>query len=1051
MQLRFKIQQYQADAARSVTDVFMGQPNTGASAYLRDLGRKRSHLGMESLLDDQAEFSLGYGNADVVLSGSKLLDNIRKVQRAGRIQESHKLAEGPGAVALDVEMETGTGKTYCYTKTMFELNRLYGWSKFIIVVPSVAIREGVYKSLQATEQHFFEQYGKAIRYFVYDSKRLNELDAYSQSADICAMVINMQAFNTTMNESKSVAGRGGNDAARIIFSERDEFGSRRPIDVIAANRPIVIMDEPQKMGGKATQAGIAKFRPLFTLNYSATHKVRHDCVYVLDALDAFNQRLVKRIEVKGFELRNMRGTDGYLYLQDIRVFRDRAPEAVIEYKRLNASGSVTKHPGSFRERDDVYTESRGLEAYRDGFTVSEVVPDQAGFLGYVRFLNGLVLNRGEVYGDSAERDVRRVQIRETIRSHLQKEEVLFGRGIKCLSLFFIDEVAKYRTYGEDGEPELGEYGRMFVEEYEQTVKDVLDGQLELVPGYHDYLRSIDVGATHNGYFSVDKRGRSVDKVTKSGAAGSLTKRDMAEGADDESAYDLILKDKERLLSLDEPTRFIFSHSALREGWDNPNVFQICTLKQATSETSKRQEVGRGMRLCVNQDGERQDLETLGETEVQQVNLLTVVASESYKDFVGGLQSDIAADLRERPKRVTEDLFRGLEVRIDAEMSYTFTADDAKEIMWALTANRLVDRDGNPTERFREHGLEGLGDGDLSEMLDGLQDQIAAVVASVYDAHALDDYIDNGLAGKVRANPLNDNFARKEFQRLWNMINAKHSYTVSFKDVELRRKAIEHIDEELVVGQASYTVTTGVQRERQSREALGNRETFERNRRETHLVGADETDVTYDLLGEVARAATITRRSAAHILAGISPHKFALFRQNPEEFIAKVSKLIREAKATMIVDHITYHRLEERYDSDIFTERMPESLSRSLQPTKAIQDYVFWDSDGERSFAEDLEAAPEVQVFAKLPRTFQIPTPVGSYAPDWAIAFEEGSVRHVFFVAETKGSMSTLDLRPIEKAKIRCAKKLFNELSTEDVRYHEVTGYQMMKNVINGME
>lgn len=1051
MQLRFKIQQYQADAAKAVTDVFGGQPNGGSAAYLRDLGRKRTHLGMESLLDDQAEFSMGYGNADVALTASKLLDNVRKVQRANRVQESSALAKGPGAVALDVEMETGTGKTYVYTKTMFELNRLYGWSKFIVVVPSVAIREGVYKSLQSTEQHFFEQYGKAIRYFVYNSKRLNELDAYSQSADICCMIINMQAFNTTMNEAKNVEGRRGNDAARIIFTERDEFGSRRPIDVIAANRPIVIMDEPQKMGGKATQQGIEKFRPLFTLNYSATHKTKHDCVYVLDALDAFNQRLVKRIEVKGFELKNMRGTDGYLYLQDIKVFRDKAPEAVIEYKRLNNSGSVTKRSGSFRERDDIYLESRELEAYRDGFTVSEVVPDQAGFLGYVRFLNGLVLSRGEVYGDSTERDVRRVQIRETIKSHLQKEEVLFGRGIKCLSLFFIDEVAKYRTYDADGEPGLGEYGRMFVEEYEEAVRDVLEGQLELVPGYHDYLRSIDVGATHNGYFSVDKGGRSVDKVNKSGRAGSLTKRDMTEGADDKSAYDLILKDKERLLSFDEPTRFIFSHSALREGWDNPNVFQICTLKQATSETSKRQEVGRGMRLCVNEDGERQDAEVLGETEVQQVNMLTVIASESYKDFVGGLQSDIAADLRERPKRVTEDLFRGLTVQVDAETRYTFTADDAREIMWALTVNRLVDKDGNPTDKFREQRLEGIGDGDLDEMLDGLQDQIAAVVASVYDAHALDDYIDNGLAGKVSANPLNGNFARKDFQRLWNMINAKHSYTVSFKDEELRRKAIEHIDDELVVGQAAYTVTTGLQREQQSREALGNKDTFERSRRETHLVGADATDVTYDLLGEVAQAATITRRSAAHILAGISPHKFALFRQNPEEFIFKVGKLIREAKATMIVDHITYHRLEERYDSVIFTERMPENMMRALQPSKAIQDYVFWDSEGERDFASELEAASEVQVFAKLPRAFQIPTPVGNYAPDWAVAFEEGSVRHVFFVAETKGSMSTLDLRPIEKAKIRCARKVFNELSTDDVRYHEVTSYDNMMAVINGME
>ena len=1033
MQFRFKIQQYQTDAALAVTDVFSGQPNTGNAVYLRDVGSWQ----MQSLFDLQGEMSEGYGNAKVVLSQQQLLDNLRKVQRRGRVQESASLTKGPGAVSLDVEMETGTGKTYVYTRTMFELNRLYGWSKFIVVVPSIAIREGVFKSLQATEQHFYEQYGKAIRYFVYNSARLNELDAYSQSPDICCMVINMQAFNTSMKEG------GRSKEARIIFTERDEFGSRRPIDVIAANRPIVIMDEPQKMGGKATQEGVARFKPLFVLNYSATHKVRHDCVYVLDALDAFNQRLVKRIEVKGFELRNMRGTDGYLYLQDIRVYKDRAPEAVIEYKRLNASGTVSKRVGTFREHDSIYTASGELEAYR-GLDVAEVVPDQNGFLGYVRFASDSVelnLARGDVYGDSEERDIRRVQIRETIRSHLEKEEALFARGIKCLSLFFIDEVAKYRSYDEDGEEVPGEYCRVFDEEYERAVREVLEGQIELTPGYHDYLRSIETARTRNAYFAIDKKGHLSDPKLKRGSDES----------DDESAYELILRDKERLLSFEEPTRFIFSHSALREGWDNPNVFQICTLKQSGSETSKRQEVGRGMRLCVNQEGERQDLDALGETEVQQVNMLTVVASESYTDFVNALQADIREDLRERPKRVTEDLFRGLTVQYDQEATYTFTPQDAKDIVWALTVNRLIDRDGMPTDKFRKEGLEGLSDGDLGEHLDGMLTQIAAVVASVYDAHALDGIVTNGLEGKVRSNPLNANFGREEFQALWRTINAKHAYTVSFDDEELRGKAVERIDADLVVGRTAYTLTTGFQRGLQSREALANRDAFERTGHETHEVGAEDTSVTYDLLGEVAQAATITRRSAAHILSRIRPDKFALFRENPEEFIARVAKLIREAKATMVVDHITYHRLEDRYDSDIFTERMPENMSRALQPVKAIQDYVFWDSEGERDFANDLDSAKEVVVYAKLPRTFQIPTPVGNYAPDWAIAFEEGSVRHVFFVAETKGSMDSLTLRPIEEAKIACAKKLFNELSTEDVRYHEVHDYQDLLNVIGSME
>ena len=448
MQFKFKIQPYQTAAADAVTAVFEGQPNQDTYTYLRDLGSVKTRQGMGSLFSmDQLESQEGYANAPLVVDPYDLLRNINRIQSRGQLEESDKLSNDIGACQLDVEMETGTGKTYVYTKTMFELNRLYGWSKFIIVVPSVAIREGVFKSLQNTEQHFFEQYGKSIRYFIYDSDRLNELDSYSQSDGINAMIINMQAFNSSMKEGAS------NKAARIIFDERDDFGSRRPIDVIAANNPIVIVDEPQKMGkrGSATWKGIERFNPLFTLNYSATHREKHNLVYALDALDAFNEKLVKRIEVKGFELKNMRGTDGYLYLKDIIVSKTKAPEAVIEFKRMTASGKIVKHTARFNEGDSIYdaTGDTRLEAYRDYVIASGndgIVPDQDGRLGYVRFLNGEVLQRGVVYGDSAEDDMRRIQIRETIASHLQKEEALFYRGIKCLSLFFIDEVVDWQPF-----------------------------------------------------------------------------------------------------------------------------------------------------------------------------------------------------------------------------------------------------------------------------------------------------------------------------------------------------------------------------------------------------------------------------------------------------------------------------------------------------------------------------------------------------------------------------------------------------------------------------
>lgn len=570
MEFKFKVQQYQTLAAKAVSDVFDGQPKIEGQQFVRDLGSNRGVGGTVSLDLVYAD-SDGYKNAPLTMGSDVLLDNIKKVQDRNGIECSGKLSHSLGACELDIEMETGTGKTYVYTETIFELNKRYGWSKFIIVVPSVAIREGVAKSLAITERHFADRYGKRIWWFVYNSSRLNELDAFASRSDISVMVVNMQAFNA-FDESKSKEGRGGDKTARIMFSERDDFGSRRPIDVLAATNPILILDEPQKMGKKnsATRKAMQQFHPLFSLNYSATHAEHHNEVYALDALDAYNMRLVKRIEVKGFEVRGMRGTDGYLCLQEIKVSKA-APVARIEFKKLMANGSVKKIIGSFNEGDDIYVASGELEAYRNDFVVSEIRADQDGTLGYVRFRNGEELCCGEVVGDSAGEDIRRVQIRETIKSHLQKEEQLFSRGIKCLSLFFIDEVAKYRAYSDDGEELTVGYGKVFEEEYAAAVAERLDSPRigDGAPGsYVSYLKQFEPNQVHKGYFSIDKKGRAVDSATKRGS----------EYSDDESAYDLILKNKERLLSFDEPTRFIFSHSALREGWDNPNVFQICTLK-----------------------------------------------------------------------------------------------------------------------------------------------------------------------------------------------------------------------------------------------------------------------------------------------------------------------------------------------------------------------------------------------------------------------------------------------------------------------------------------
>ena len=1049
MEFKFKVQQYQTLAADAVADVFKGQPKIERRQFVRDLGagfynkRGQAFIGNFDSLD--ADASDGCKNAPLTMGSDVLLDSIKKVQDRNGIERSVRLSHALGACELDVEMETGTGKTYVYTETIFELNKRYGWSKFIIVVPSIAIREGVAKSLAMTERHFADRYGKRIWWFVYNSSRLNELDAFASRSDISVMVINMQAFNA-FDESKSKEGRGGDKTARIMFSERDDFGSRRPIDVLAATNPILILDEPQKMGKKnsATRKAMQQFRPLFSLNYSATHAEHHNEVYALDALDAYNMRLVKRIEVKGFEVRGMRGTDGYLCLQEIKVSKA-APVARIEFKKLMANGSVKKVIGSFNEGDDIYVASGELEAYRNDFVVSEIRADQDGALGYVRFRNGEELRCGEVVGDSAGEDIRRVQIRETIKSHLQKEERLYERGIKCLSLFFIDEVKKYRVYSDEGEELTVGYGKVFEEEYAAAVAERLGSPRigDDAPGsYALYLKQFEPDQVHKGYFSIDKKGHAINSTTKRGF----------EDSDDESAYDLILKNKERLLSFDEPTRFIFSHSALREGWDNPNVFQICTLKESGSETSKRQEVGRGMRLCVNQEGDRQDVGALGEDMVQKVNLLTVIASESYSSFVNDLQKDIRAELRERPKKVTREFLRDFHFVGSGGVKLELDGEQAELVHNVLVKLEYVGLDGGVTDKFKTEGIrreeiETLPDA-ARTVIEQKLPLIETALTSVFDSSVLDDMVSNGLEKKVLSNPLNENFGKREFQELWNKINFKRAYTVHFDDDELRRKAVDNIDRNLMVSKVTYRIVTGEQAEEGSAEQLDSKSHFEMRRTETHnLSEVSPIHVKYDLVGEVAKRATITRRSAARILSEMSPVKFALFKENPEEFIAKVGDAIVDEKATMIVEHISYNRLEERYDAAIFTGTMPESMARAYRSKKNVQDYVFPDGTAvksvERRFAEDLDAADEVVVYAKLPRSFQIPTPVGNYAPDWAIAFKQGSVKHVFFVAETKGSMSSMDLRPIEQAKIACARKLFNEMGNADVIYDVVDGYDAL--------
>lgn len=1024
MKLKFKIQQYQTDAVESTVNVFNGQPNQGLLEYKVDQGKVYIEVNGKRVEQKSFRFEgedIGYKNGEVVLSERQLLDNIHRIQADNNIHLSSEVIKKLGACQLDIEMETGTGKTYVYIKTMFELNKRYGWTKFIVVVPSIAIREGVKKSFDITQDHFMEQYGKKARYFIYDSDNLGEIDSFAKSADISVMIINCQAFNTMKEGAK-------NKVARIIYDKRDGFNSRRPIDVIAANNPIIILDEPQKMGGAATQTALARFNPLFTLNYSATHKEAHNPIYVLDALDAYNQKLVKKIEVVGFDLHNLNGTESYIYFDSIILSKDKAPQARMEIDVHSKGGSTKRTYKNLSEGDNLYYLSGEMEQYR-GYVLTEI----DALHGKVIFGNGTTLTVKDIQGDITAVHKARIQIRETIRAHFRKESTLFKRGIKCLSLFFLDEVANYRRYDEDGNQVLGPYGKIFEEEYMYELNNNVN---MFDPDYMSYLSSISVHDTHNGYFSIDKKGHAINSTIKQGSDQS----------DDKDAYDLILRKKEELLSLDEPLRFIFSHSALREGWDNPNVFQICSLHQSDSRSKKRQEVGRGLRLCVDKHGVRQDSDVIPD-EVQKINKLTVIASEGYASFVENLQRNIEQDLYDHPKKADVDFFIGKVFTLADGTKHTVTKNEAEDIYFQLRTNGYITKAGEVTDTFRNDcATDTLKP--LSADLQPLAEQVMKSVQGIYDPSVLREMIEDGRKPTTPTNKLNDNFNKKEFQELWRRINHKYAYTVNFDSEELIKKAADAIDRELNVAQLNYVVTRG--------EQLGNttldnmqhscmmqqKETYT-EKLETALVG----NVRYDLLGKIGSATRLTRKTIARILGKISPQKFDMYKINPEEFIRKATRLILEQKATIIVEHISYNQVEGCFDSDIFTQEKHTSMDKAFEGKKSIVDYVFTDSEGEMKFANDIDTAKEVVVYAKLPKGFHIPTPVGNYSPDWAIAFQEGTVKHIYFVAETKGSMSSMDLREIEKGKIACAEKLFNQLSSSNVKYGKVDNFSELMNLV----
>lgn len=1002
-------------------ECFAGQPFSAGVDYRIDPGRQKKPTKQEqaALLNKSMEELPGWRNAPLAISDNQLLQNIQAVQRRQNLFVSEKLAESAGCPAnLDIEMETGTGKTYCYIKTIFELHKQYGWGKFIIMVPSVAIREGVYKSLQITADHFAETYSKKARFFIYNSKNLHALESFSSDSGINVMVINIQAFNATGAEN------------RRIYDVLDDFQSRKPIDVISANRPILILDEPQKMEGAKTLEALKKFHPLMLLRYSATHRVDRNKIHRLDAVDAYNQKLVKKIAVRGITVKGISGTGPYLFLDSIEVSKA-APVARLELEVQQKSGTIVPKVKRLGKGADLFTASGELAQYK-GYVLSEL----DARTNTIEFTNGVRLNAGEAVGDGAEDSLRRIQIRETIQSHLEKEKTLYAQGIKVLSLFFIDEVVKYRDYSQ---PDTnGDYAKLFEEAYAELLEEAIAGLGPEQAALKAYWQSHATSKVHDGYFSIDKNKRLVDpSIKKTGEEKGLS--------DDVSAYDLILKNKERLLSFAEPVRFIFSHSALREGWDNPNVFGMCMLKHSESTISRRQEVGRGLRLCVNQQGERIDSPGI----VHSVNVLTVVANESYHDFVAALQTEMASVLSARPKKADAAYFTGKVLRTD-QGDVLVTPHMAKQIERYLVKNDYTDDNDAIAETYyaaKEAGTIAALPADLAPY----QDQIIALVDSVYSDAQLPQPEDER---KQTTNSLNDNFHKKEFKALWEKINRKAVYTVQFDSAELISNSIATINSELQVTPVQYTVAVGAQVQSFTAEQLKQGDSFGLEHSSTQNVTSSvHSKVPYDLIGKVAELTGLTRTTVAAILTGIQPEVFAKFRQNPEHFMSEAARLINEQKATVIVERLGYDALEDRYDTDIFTaERQRIDTSAIKERLKRhIYDYIATDSANERKFVEELDASEEVVVYAKLPRGFVIPTPVGSYNPDWAIAFKTGTVKHIYFVAETKGSMSSMQFRKIEEKKIECAKKFFEEIGggagNEKVKYDVVTSFGKLMEIV----
>ena len=972
---------HQKRAIESVAGVFEGQQIGRTSFTVAPLHQSAQQAipGMEN--------SLGIGNR-LKLFHEDIHQNIRKIQLKNGLAPSRTM----NSMDFTVEMETGTGKTYVYLRTIFEMNRRYGFTKFIIVVPSIAIKEGVHKSLQMTESHFKALYENvSFDYFIYDSSKLSAVRNFASSADIQIMVINIDAFRKSFTDPEKES------KANIIHRRHDRMTGAKPIEYIQETRPIVIIDEPQSVDSTAkSKEAIASLKPLCTLRYSATHIDKHHMLYRLNSIDAFEQKLVKQIEVAGIEVK-----DGHnkAYIKLLGVNNTKSPiTARIQIDSRMKNGNIKRKDVVVSSGADLLDVkySGGRDIY-DGYIIEDIYCEE-GRESISFTSKPEILKLGQAIGDVDPDYYKRLQIRKTIEEHLDKEKNLRPRGIKVLSLFFIDKVAHYRSYDRDDNPRKGKFALMFEEEYVRAIGK---------PKYSRLFEGLDsdtpAADVHNGYFAVDK---------KKDARGNRMFKDTSGKTEtaDAGAYNLIMKEKEKLLSFDSKLRFIFSHSALKEGWDNPNVFQICTLNETNSVIRKRQEIGRGLRICVNQNGER--------VHGFEVNTLTVMANESYEQFAGQLQKEIETEEGISFGVVDQHLFADMAVPIDGHNNEYLGMEASRKLWDHLKTAGYIDARGKVQDYLRD----ALKNGDL-ELTEEFQTHAPLIVGVLKKVSGSLNIRNRDEKKSVSLNKAV--FFSPDFKELWDRIKYKTTFRVDFDGDKLASECAEEIKKMPSVGKARFMY-------RKAKVDISRGGVHPEQVRETAAVYESRDFELPDLITHLQNDTRLTRRTIVGII--IASGLLKSFKNNPQKCIEQVSTIIRRQMRLFVVDGIKYHRIgnDQCYAQELFRDNeLFGYLGKNMaESRKSVFDHVVYDSDTERNFASSLERNDDIKLYAKLPDWFRIDTPLGTYNPDWAVLVERDGTEKLYCVVETKGTRFRDELRPVERAKIECGEKHFKALGTE---------------------